>query len=114
MLLLGFGAALRRSELMALDDAAIVPGRGVRGRIGRSKTDQQGRGQEVAIWANRPSRNFIRWWRWRLGCASGSGGPMWPARMRWAAAVRRRDQLSMAVKIRAITAAGEKLARNLP
>ena len=58
MLLLGFGAALRRSELMALDDAAIVPGRGVRGRIGRSKTDQQGRGQEVAIWANPAEPEF--------------------------------------------------------
>jgi integrase len=54
MLLLGFGAALRRSELVALTigDAAIVPGRGVRLLVRRSKTDQQGRGQEVAIWAN--------------------------------------------------------------
>jgi integrase len=54
MLLLGFGAALRRSELVALTigDAEIVPGRGVKLLIRRSKTDQQGRGQEVAIWAN--------------------------------------------------------------
>lgn len=54
MLLLGFGAALRRSELVALTigDAEIVPGRGLRLLIRRSKTDQQGRGQEVAIWAN--------------------------------------------------------------
>lgn len=54
MLLLGFGAALRRSELVALTigDAAIIPGRGVRLLVRRSKTDQQGRGQEVAIWAN--------------------------------------------------------------
>jgi integrase len=44
----------RRSELVALTvaDAEIVPGRGVRLLIRRSKTDQQGRGQEVAIWAN--------------------------------------------------------------
>jgi integrase len=54
MLLLGFGAALRRSELVALTigDAEIVPGRGVRLLIRRSKTDQQGKGQDVAIWAN--------------------------------------------------------------
>jgi integrase len=54
MLLLGFGAALRRSELVALTigDAEIVPGRGVKLLVRRSKTDQQGRGQEVAIWAN--------------------------------------------------------------
>ena len=60
MLLLGFGAALRRSELVALTlaDAEIVPGRGVRVRIRRSKTDQQGRGQEVAIWANPADPGF--------------------------------------------------------
>jgi integrase len=54
MLLLGFGAALRRSELVALTigDAEIVHGRGVKLLVRRSKTDQQGRGQEVAIWAN--------------------------------------------------------------
>ena len=54
MLLLGFGAALRRSELVALTmgDAEIVPGRGIKLLVRRSKTDQQGRGQEVAIWAN--------------------------------------------------------------
>ncbi|HEY1856742.1 site-specific integrase [Acidocella sp.] len=60
MLLLGFGAALRRSELVALTlaDVEIVPGRGVRVRIRRSKTDQQGRGQEVAIWANPADPGF--------------------------------------------------------
>jgi len=54
MLLLGFSAALRRSELVALrlGDVETVPGRGIRLLVRRSKTDQQGRGQEVAIWAN--------------------------------------------------------------
>ena len=54
MLLLGFGAALRRSELVALciGDVARVPGRGLTVLVQRSKTDQQGRGQDVAIWAN--------------------------------------------------------------
>ncbi len=54
MLLLGFGAALRRSELVALQlgDLEGIPNRGVRVLIRRSKTDQHGAGQEVAIWAN--------------------------------------------------------------
>ena len=54
MLLLGFGAALRRSELVALHlgDAEPVPGRGLRLLVRRSKTDQHGQGQQVAIWAN--------------------------------------------------------------
>ena len=54
MLLLGFGAALRRSELVALriGDVEPVPGRGLRLLVRRSKTDQHGRGQDVAVWAN--------------------------------------------------------------
>ena len=54
MLLLGFGAALRRSELVALTlgDVQRVAGRGVTVLVRRSKTDQHGRGQQVAIWAN--------------------------------------------------------------
>ena len=54
MLLLGFGAALRRSELVALrvGDVEPVPGRGLRLLVRRSKTDQHGQGQEVAVWAN--------------------------------------------------------------
>ena len=54
MLLLGFGAALRRSELVGLHigDVARVAGRGLTVLVRRSKTDQHDRGQEVAIWAN--------------------------------------------------------------
>ena len=54
VLLLGFGAARRRSELVALriGDVAPVPGRGVRLLVRRSKTDQHGRGEDVAVWAN--------------------------------------------------------------
>jgi site-specific recombinase XerD len=54
MLLLGFGAALRRSELVALTlgDVETVPGRGLRVLVRRSKTDQQGQGQTIAVWAN--------------------------------------------------------------
>ena len=54
MLLLGFGAALRRSELVALQLGHIetVPGRGLRLLVRRSKTDQHGQGQDIAIWDN--------------------------------------------------------------
>jgi integrase len=54
MLLLGFGAALRRSELvgLTLGDVETVPGRGIMLTIGRSKTDQHGAGQRVAVHAN--------------------------------------------------------------
>ena len=54
MLLLGFGAALRRSELVGitLGDLETVPGRGLLVTIGRSKTDQHGQGQRVAVCAN--------------------------------------------------------------
>ncbi len=54
MLLLGFGAALRRSELVALrlGDVHTVAGRGLKLLVRRSKTDQHGQGQDIAIWAN--------------------------------------------------------------
>src|SRR5690242_16560620 len=60
MLLLGFGAALRRSELVGLrlGDVDTVPGRGLLVTIGRSKTDQHGAGQRVAVWANPAESGF--------------------------------------------------------
>jgi integrase len=60
MLLLGFGAALRRSELVALTlaDITAMPGRGVQLRIRRSKTDQQGRGDLVGVAANPADPGF--------------------------------------------------------
>jgi integrase len=54
LLLLGFGGALRRSELAVLDlDDAVPTDRGVKLLLRRSKTDQVGDGQEVAIVAAR-------------------------------------------------------------
>ncbi|MBI0537752.1 hypothetical protein D9599_19515 [Roseomonas sp. KE2513] len=54
LLLAGFGAALRRSELagLRLGDVTPVPGRGLRVLVRRSKIDQRGASQEVAVWAN--------------------------------------------------------------
>jgi site-specific recombinase XerC len=50
LLALGFAGAFRRSELVALDiaDLTEVPD-GLRVRIRRSKTDQEGQGAEIAI-----------------------------------------------------------------
>jgi len=60
MLLLGFGAALRRSELvgLSLGDVETVSGRGLLVTIARSKTDQYGQGQRVAVWANPAEAGF--------------------------------------------------------
>jgi site-specific recombinase XerD len=54
MLLVGFGAALRRSELVALTlgDVETVPGRGLKLLVRRSKTDPHGQGHDIAVWAN--------------------------------------------------------------
>src|SRR5690606_4218013 len=51
MLLLGFAAALRRSELVALDmaDITFVQEQGLIIKIRRSKTDAEGRGREIAV-----------------------------------------------------------------
>ena len=50
LLLIGYGAALRRSELMGLDLADVeIEARGVLVTIRHSKTDQEGRGEVRAI-----------------------------------------------------------------
>lgn len=50
LLLVGFGAALRRSELVGLDldDVVVVP-KGLRVTIRRSKGDQEGEGAVIAV-----------------------------------------------------------------
>ena len=54
---LGFAGAFRRSELVALDVADLVEDpAGLRVRIRKGKTDQEGRGAEIAI----PAGRFIR------------------------------------------------------
>lgn len=57
LLALGFSGAFRRSELVALDVEDLREDKdGLRVRVRRSKTDQEGRGQEKAI----PHGRFIR------------------------------------------------------
>ncbi len=54
LLLVGFGAALRRSELVGLrvGDISEVPGQGLRITVRRSKTDQLGAGLNVYVVGN--------------------------------------------------------------
>ncbi len=60
MLLIGFGAALRRSELvnLSIEDVEIIPDRGILLHITHSKTDQAGQGQYIAISSNPAEPDF--------------------------------------------------------
>ena len=76
LLALGFAGALRRSELVALEvaDLTEVPD-GLRVRIRRSKTDQEGEGAEIAIprgYRLRPVEAVQAW----LAAAEISTGPV--------------------------------------
>jgi integrase len=68
MLLLGFGGALRRSELVGIDvgDVREIDQRGLSLFITRSKTDQHGDGEEVGIWsaADAEACALVAWRRW--------------------------------------------------
>ena len=76
LLALGFAGAFRRSELVALEvaDLTEVPD-GLRVRIRRSKTDQEGEGAEIAIprgYRLRPVEAVQAW----LAAAEISAGPV--------------------------------------
>jgi integrase len=70
LLALGFASAFRRSELVALTvaDLALVDD-GYRVTIHRSKTDQEGRGAEIAI----PAAPRHGWRRQRSALGRSSG-----------------------------------------
>jgi integrase len=79
MLLIGFGAGLRRAELVALTvgDVTIVPERGLTVFIRRAKSDQQGQGRLIAIHGNPVEADFcpvVAFQRWR---AVRTTGPDW-------------------------------------
>ena len=81
LLLVGFAGALRRSELvgLALGDVAVVPGRGLRLLIRRSKTDPRGAGQAIALAANPaepglcPARALQAWLGFRQAARDHTG-----------------------------------------
>jgi integrase len=76
LLALGFAGAFRRSELVALEVADITEVTdGIRVRIRRSKTDQEGEGHEIAIprgYRLRPVEAVQTW----LAAAEISTGPI--------------------------------------
>jgi integrase len=76
LLLLGFAGAFRRSELVALTVADLIEAEGgFRVLIRRSKTDQEGQGQEIAIPAGgklRPVEAIKTW----LAAARIATGPV--------------------------------------
>jgi integrase len=64
VLLVGFGAALRRSELIALDlDDITITQAGLTILVRRSKTDQEGQGREIGIPRSRKSATCPLCWR---------------------------------------------------
>jgi integrase len=81
MMLLGFGAAMRRSELVGLlvGDVRVEPGRGLIVTIRHSKTDQVGAGVEVSVCENRdddsfcPATAFSQWMEHRRLAQDGGG-----------------------------------------
>ena len=78
---LGWSLALRRSELAALqvEDLEWVPG-GLHVRISRSKTDQEGAGQTIAVPdRQRDSIRPVRELRTRPRAARTKSGPMLPS-----------------------------------
>jgi len=89
IILLGFGAALRRSEIVALDVGDVNVGeRGLLLKLDRSKTDQEGDGRLVAIWGAGRSDLDIRalmtdW----LALIGRSSGPLFTR-------IRKNDQLT--------------------
>jgi site-specific recombinase XerD len=76
LLALGFAGAFRRSELVALEVADLTEAPdGLRVRIRRSKTDQEGEGAEIAIprgYRLRPVEAVQAW----MGAAAISEGPL--------------------------------------
>lgn len=77
LLLVGFAAGMRRSELVALDVADVAEeADGLRVTIRRSKTDQEGAGREVGIVRGRVPLtdpvSAVREWREAAGITDGA------------------------------------------
>jgi site-specific recombinase XerD len=77
LLLLGFAGALRRSELVGLDVAAVTEGTdGLTIRLRRSKTDQEGAGRTVGIpYGSNLVTCPVRAWRAWLELSGITEGP---------------------------------------
>ena len=79
LIALGFGAALRRSELAAIEVSHItVTEKGLVVSLPRSKTDQEGQGQQVAVLdgARLPVKKVLGDWLEVSGIVSGKVFPL--------------------------------------
>ena len=85
LLLLGFSAALRRSELVALAlESVSFTARGAEVTITRSKTDQEGRGRVVAIpLGSSPESCPVRALRAWIQLSGLESGPIFRSVNRW-------------------------------
>lgn len=106
LLLLGFGGAFRRSELVGLDVADLEFGTGgMTVTIPRSKSDQEGAGQRVGIpYGSNPETGPMRNVRAWLEVTAITAGPVFRAVNRWGhvAEVRLSDRVvALVVKRRA-------------
>jgi site-specific recombinase XerD len=75
LLQIGFGAALRRSEIVGvnIDDIEDVPGQGILVHVRRSKTDQEGAGHTIPVpnGAKLKPAEAVRTWIKQLGRTEG-------------------------------------------
>jgi site-specific recombinase XerD len=109
ILLLGFAGGFRRSELVALDvDDLVETAQGLRVRIRRSKTDQEGVGREVGIPFGRHVDTCpVKAWRaWQSAAGLLKGPCFRPMNSRGGVRDRRLTAQSVAliVKAAAVTA----------
>lgn len=93
MLLLGFMGAMRRSELVNLDveDIQMEEDQGLRIRIRRSKSDQEGQGREIGIPVGKSHTTCpVLALRAYLAAAKIEGGPLFRPMHRWGSLRRTR------------------------
>jgi integrase len=81
VLLIGFAGALRRSELVAIDMEDVAEDEhGMRIRLRRSKTDQEGEGVTVRLpYGSDPTTCPVRAWRTWIDAAGIDSGPAFRA-----------------------------------
>ena len=123
MLLLGFAGLLRRSELVALDVADLVPVQGgLEVRLDRSGTDPEGRGSlRAAPYGEHPGTCPVRaWFAWRNAAGLTEGPAFRPVHPRARvghyspAAIQRAPRLTDLAVYRAVQTAARRAGLETP